>query len=201
MDSRLHYAPLSNPKNILDIGTGTGIWAIEMGDQYPEAHIEATDLSDWGVPADHYDFVHTRFLLGCFTDFKQVIAHAYRNVKPGGWMESQEAHSMPSCDDGTMPDDWPVLEWHRRLDQASMSPDLNRPLRIAGRSKNWYIEAGFVDVQEVILKLPLNSWPKDPKLKTLGRWWGENMLMGMQGFSMAFFSRMLGWSREEIEVR
>ncbi|KAI9792988.1 MAG: hypothetical protein M1833_000975 [Piccolia ochrophora] len=27
---RAHFAPLRNPKKILDIGTGTGIWPIEM---------------------------------------------------------------------------------------------------------------------------------------------------------------------------
>jgi hypothetical protein len=26
---KLHYAPLKNPQNIIDIGTGTGIWAID----------------------------------------------------------------------------------------------------------------------------------------------------------------------------
>jgi methylase of polypeptide subunit release factors len=26
---RLHYAPLDNPQSVLDIGTGTGIWAID----------------------------------------------------------------------------------------------------------------------------------------------------------------------------
>lgn len=26
---RLHFAPLQNPQNILDVGTGTGIWAID----------------------------------------------------------------------------------------------------------------------------------------------------------------------------
>jgi ribosomal protein L11 methylase PrmA len=26
---KLHYAPLNNPQNIIDIGTGTGIWAID----------------------------------------------------------------------------------------------------------------------------------------------------------------------------
>lgn len=28
-DGRLHYAPLENPQSVLDIGTGTGIWAID----------------------------------------------------------------------------------------------------------------------------------------------------------------------------
>lgn len=26
---KLHYAPLHNPQNIIDVGTGTGIWAID----------------------------------------------------------------------------------------------------------------------------------------------------------------------------
>lgn len=29
MDGRLHLAPLQNPQRILDIGTGTGIWAVD----------------------------------------------------------------------------------------------------------------------------------------------------------------------------
>lgn len=30
---------------VLDVGTGTGIWAIEMADQHPGAEIVGTDLS------------------------------------------------------------------------------------------------------------------------------------------------------------
>jgi hypothetical protein len=192
-----------------------------MGDLYPEATIEATDLSpiqpssvpenvhfiiddaeqeDWCVPADHYDYIHTRVLLGCFSDFRNVIAQGFHHTKPGGWMESQEVMSMPSCDDGTMPDDWPVLDWHRCMDDAAMSPETNRPLRIANRLKKWYIEAGFVDVQEKVFKMPINTWPRDREMKTLGKWWGENILLGLQGFSLAYFSRVLGWSKDEIEV-
>lgn len=44
---RLFFAPLEGklPRRILDIATGTGEWAIQMGDKYPQAHIIATDLS------------------------------------------------------------------------------------------------------------------------------------------------------------
>lgn len=44
MDSQLHCAPLSEPKQILDIGTGTGIWSIDMADKYPSARVVGTDL-------------------------------------------------------------------------------------------------------------------------------------------------------------
>lgn len=44
LDGRLYTAPLDRPQRILDIGTGTGIWAIDMADKYPSAEVIGTDL-------------------------------------------------------------------------------------------------------------------------------------------------------------
>lgn len=36
LDNKLHLAPIgSNPQNVLDIATGTGIWAIDFGTFFP----------------------------------------------------------------------------------------------------------------------------------------------------------------------
>lgn len=48
MDGRNYFAPFSQenpPKKVLDVATGTGIWAVEMGDEFPDAKIIGTDLS------------------------------------------------------------------------------------------------------------------------------------------------------------
>src|SRR2546423_6123069 len=46
LDGHLFRAPISNsPERVLDVGTGTGILAIEFADEYPSAIGIGTDLS------------------------------------------------------------------------------------------------------------------------------------------------------------
>lgn len=45
LDGELHKAPIGDsPHRILDVGTGTGIWAIDMADMYPMAEVLGNDL-------------------------------------------------------------------------------------------------------------------------------------------------------------
>lgn len=222
LQSKLFYSPIPPPPyplTVLDIGTGTGNWAIEMGDLYPEGTIEATDLSpiqpsavpanvqfiiddaeqaDWAIPENYYDFVHTRILEGCFLDMGAVIKTAFKHTKPGGYLESQELNPYPHSDDGTMPNDWPFMRYVEKLQEASL--EVGRELNIAPKLRGWFEAAGFVDIQQRVFKAPIGRWPKDPDMKDLGHWWAENMSVGLAGFSLAYFSRALGWSAEEIEL-
>jgi metalloendopeptidase OMA1, mitochondrial len=48
LQGRLHISPFTAenpPREVLDVGTGTGRWAVEMGDLYPTARIRGFDLS------------------------------------------------------------------------------------------------------------------------------------------------------------
>lgn len=216
---RNFFAPLSDPRYILDIGTGTGQWAIQMGDTFPKAEVQATDLSpiqpvsvpenvhfyiddasddDWVLPSNHFDYIHTRVLLGCFQDFESIIKRGFHYTKPGGYMESQEILLTPYCDDESMTETWPFLEWIGFVEKAAIKA--GRSMNIAKNLKSWYEAAGFVDVQEKVFKLPVNPWTKDKHLHNLGEMSEENWLACLSSFSMALFSRILNWKQEQIEV-
>ena len=45
LDERLHIAPITTPRRILDLGTGTGIWAVEIAEKFPNASVIGNDLS------------------------------------------------------------------------------------------------------------------------------------------------------------
>lgn len=44
LDGELHLAPLSSPNRVLDVGTGTGIWAIDFADRNPNTKVTGMDL-------------------------------------------------------------------------------------------------------------------------------------------------------------
>lgn len=45
LNGKLFFAPLDNPSHVLDIGTGTGIWAKEFARKYPTSTVIGTDIS------------------------------------------------------------------------------------------------------------------------------------------------------------
>lgn len=45
LEGKQYLAPVKDPKSVLDLGTGTGLWAIEVADELADARIIGTDLS------------------------------------------------------------------------------------------------------------------------------------------------------------
>lgn len=101
-------------------------------------------------------------------------------------------------DDETLPPDGPLATWFREINKASEL--MGRPTNVAAHVREAYVQAGFVDVQERIFKMPMNGWPKDERLKELGRMWERNFLMGLSGFSFTLFNRVYERTPAQIEV-
>nr|CEG05395.1 unnamed protein product [Fusarium clavum] len=46
LEDKLHLAPLRpDLQKVLDIGTGTGIWAIDFANEHPHVEVVATEIS------------------------------------------------------------------------------------------------------------------------------------------------------------
>ena len=62
------------------------------------------------------------------------------------------------------------------------------------------IDARFVDTREEVYKWPINTWPKDEKMKLIGLWSRENTLEALEALALAPLTRILGWRKEEVMV-
>ncbi|KAM0323637.1 hypothetical protein ACHAQA_008572 [Verticillium albo-atrum] len=107
--------PADHPLSILDIGAGTGAWAIAMAAQHPTASIRGIDVSaallptavppnvvfevcdanePWAAQPLSLDFVHVRNLVGGgVRDWQALYAEAFRHLRPGGQIEVAEVRS------------------------------------------------------------------------------------------------------------
>jgi hypothetical protein len=60
--------------------------------------------------------------------------------------------------------------------------------------------AGFVDVQRKNFKWPLGKWAKGKKNKLLGYYAEEDFNDFLPGSVLGLFTRVLKWTREEVEL-
>jgi len=126
-----------------------------------------------------------------------MMRQAFENLKPGGWLEMQELSLPVANDDSSMTPDHSVYKWTYYILEASKS--IGQSFENPPHYAEWMREAGFVNVQHMVYKWPTNPWPKDKKHKILGLWTLANILDGLEGFSMALFTRVLGWQPEEVQ--
>jgi SAM-dependent methyltransferase len=110
-----HYlAPISpDARAMLDVGSGTGIWAMDMAQQFPHAHIIGVDIALTSLPhtlpntclfaqadilqglpfpACQFDFTHQRLLVGAIPAprWPEVVRELVRVTRPSGWIELLE---------------------------------------------------------------------------------------------------------------
>ncbi|CAG7565211.1 unnamed protein product [Fusarium equiseti] len=221
LDHKLGLAPPnkadSKVKHVLDLGTGTGIWAIDFADEHPEAEVIGIDLSpiqpnfvppnvrfivddideEWNY-ADSFDYIHSRMMALSIKDWEEYIRKIFKALSPGGYIEIQEINGAILSDDGTLNDSHALTKWFKLLSAAFIK--LGSPAIEFDRIKTIMEEAGFVDVVDTRFKWPTNAWPKDKKYKELGHWNNANSMGAIESLTLAPFTKVHGWSREEVEM-
>lgn len=181
-DEKLMLAPIKEkPLHALDLGTATGIWAIEYADENPGCQVLGIDLSpiqpafvppnckfevdDWESEwmfKQKFDVVHARAMVTSMADPPGLFKKVYDSMAPGGWFELQDLYMPILCDDGTMSKDCAWQRWNDIF--VSSVEKLGRDCRWAAKYKEWLEQIGFKNVVELKYKLPINS--KSLSLKT-----------------------------------
>lgn len=175
---RGNYGAPLDPRiaSILDVGSGTGRWSMEMAQTFPNANVigvditapqAASDASDARpdnftfvtgnilerLPFDDgsFDYVHQRYMIGAIPldAWPHAIAELTRVTRRGGWVEVVEA--------GTSLGGGPALQ---QADAwvAAVLARRHLDIHLATRLASWLGEAGLSGVVERRLDLPLGAY-------------------------------------------
>ncbi|KAI8296847.1 methyltransferase domain-containing protein [Colletotrichum sp. SAR 10_98] len=215
---KLYYAPLEPEKTnrILDIGTGTGIWAIEVAEFFPNAEIIGNDLSatqeTWVPPnvkfevddvespwiGRSYDYIFCRSMAGAIADWPKLVNNIFANTNPGGWAEFQDWDLLYRSDDGS------YNEKHQTHKMLNMFFDackiIGREARPGPLIPQWLEDAGFVNIVHHRYPIPVGPWARDPHYKDIGMMNLHQVLDGLEAFNLRLFTGVLGWTEAEVQV-
>ena len=183
LDSCLFTSPLTpeqlSGSKVLDLGTGTGCWAIDFADTFPHVQVLGNDLSpvqptwvpgnctfevdDFTKPWLHgqgvFSLIFARCIAGCVRNWKLLLAEARGALAPGGWFESVEATVEfwdRRYEGGVLPEGSKLAQLTREGRKAAES--VGRGFGCVGSVKKGLEEAGFVDVEETVWEVPVGGW-------------------------------------------
>ncbi|CAK7275095.1 hypothetical protein SEPCBS57363_006504 [Sporothrix epigloea] len=173
--SGLHSAPLRSDQHlrILDLGTGTGLWVVEMADHYAgrcevwgvdlapfqpqlipsNAKFQRLDIeTDWQLGTGSWDLIHIRCLNGAVRSWPNLYTTVHKHLIPGiGHIEHLEIDWKPL--DGAGPH---LVKWSQTL--LDCMDRCGRSLRVSSDLTTKSLEeAGFVNVQVSQYIVPLSG--------------------------------------------
>ncbi|KAH7313363.1 S-adenosyl-L-methionine-dependent methyltransferase [Stachybotrys elegans] len=208
LDGELTTVQLDKPTHILDVGTGTGEWAIRLAELYPRCEVVGTDIAaiaetssvpmnvffeiedaeDWDRMPDCYDLIHLRSMEGAFRDWTFIYDNAFYSLKPGGWIEVQDFDTAEGMDKFRehLPPDSPLHSLMEDLDQAAIKAGRKRGT--THMDPRVLMDSGFVDVRVTEYVVPISVAEK-----TAGKFWLISCLDSLESNCLRWLTEHMEW--------
>jgi len=209
---------LQHPTKILDVGTGTGEWAMAIGDEYPEAEVIGIDIAKiqpsavplnvffeiddaeeeggWTWPDNEFDLIHFRYMCGAFADWRYIYKEAYKHLKPGGWIEVVDFDDHKGLM-GFFEEGSEVPRWLEAVNEGSER--LGRPRTTEYLEVGFAEELGFVEVKSTDYVLPLGVWRDDKEGQMTGKHFLVATVTGVEALCLRILTEQMGWDYNEVQ--
>lgn len=210
---------------VLDIGAGTGLWAMDFARTHGLAKVVATDIaelpkvsdspenclsvthdieSEWdGIKAlsDRFDFIHGRMLCYAIRDWQKLVARCWNHLTPGGWIEIQDITMPIRCADPEVSPANSSLLKGTELIQEALRKTRGLDTTVMGQSLSEMLEdQGFVNVKRESIQWAYGDWPNGKLEKEIGTAHLEGTVRKSQdGLSQRMFKMLLGWDQVKAE--
>ncbi|KAF2218588.1 S-adenosyl-L-methionine-dependent methyltransferase [Elsinoe ampelina] len=223
----LHRSPLvpepGQPVRILDLGCGTGFWAMEMADRYTSAEVIGTDLINcqpaaipanvsfrphcnfndrfWPFGEESFDLIHLGQITATSVNWREMYGNVKKYLRPRfGHIEQLDFDIAPHIAQGArFPPRSNIEAWWRDLVKASA--DGGRPIAYDERQVRAELEiAGFQDITHEKIPIPWHYYRTPGENYQIGGTFQVTMVQGVgfDAYCMAPFSRVNQWTKEQI---
>ncbi|CAM1502891.1 Fc.00g076670.m01.CDS01 [Cosmosporella sp. VM-42] len=215
LEGELTLAPIQDPTHILDVGTGTGEWAIKMAEILPHCEVVGTDISaiaetrsvpmnvffeiedaeDWDRHPEQYDLIHFRCMEGAFQNWRFIYDSVFFSLKPGGWVEVQDFDSAEGFSRfvDQFPPDSPMITLNRDLAEAAEKS--GRPRGTGHLDPRLFMEAGFVDIRVTEYVIPITVAER-----SAGKIWLISCLDALEANCLRLLTTYMGWDPEKCKA-
>ena len=180
-------APIVDPRQVLDVGCGTGEWCASLARRFPHAQVVGVDIKDYvrdynltktpppnfrfarvnvmeGLPftARTFDYTHQRNMVAGipFLQFKGAVAELVRVTTPGGYVELVECLPNPTFVVPEGPMTAALWGYFRRLGDRA---NLDSEGRVARLLEIYLRDAGATNIDARTVAVPIGEWgdPRD----------------------------------------
>lgn len=214
LGNRLNLAHIpATASRILDIGTGTGEWAIAVAERLSDAEVVATDITTVFWPStgppnlmfelddaqeewaynEGFDFVHVRGMSGAFGDWGQLYGEVAKHLKPGGLFEIKDRGVIRLKIEPK--DSW-VSVFNGAVQCAAEKA--GRPIGLDHLKKQMFDKAGLSVVKRKNFEVPLGLHENDPMKKLAGKMAMITALEGLEAVSLRLLTRHMAWKEEDV---